>query len=84
PPRVVGIAAALECKVTDIRPLAGVDGAQGRYTMVLGAIIGVYVDERLLKEGRVDAANFRLLARLGYMDYSVVERVFELQRPLAD
>lgn len=81
PPRVKGIAASLECKVTDIRLLNGVDGANGRYTMVLGEVVGVYVDEGILKSGRVDAANFRLLARLGYMDYAVVERVFELQRP---
>lgn len=84
PPRVKGIAAALECRVTDIRPLLGLDGKSGRYTMVLGEVIGVHVDERILKGGRVDAAHFRLLARLGYMDYSVVERVFELQRPSAD
>jgi flavin reductase (DIM6/NTAB) family NADH-FMN oxidoreductase RutF len=84
PPRVRGIAAALECKVTDIRPLAGLDGTKGRYTMVLGEVIGVHVDEAILKAGRVDAEHFRLLARLGYMDYSVVERVFELPRPSAD
>lgn len=84
PPRVRRIAAALECKVTDIRPLTGLDGTNGRYTMVLGEVIGVYVDEAILKQGRVDVAHFRLLARLGYMDYSVVERVFELHRPLAD
>jgi flavin reductase (DIM6/NTAB) family NADH-FMN oxidoreductase RutF len=84
PPRVRGIAAALECKVTDIRPLAGLDGTKGRYTMVLGEVIGVHVDEAILKAGRVDAEHFRLLARLGYMDYSVVERIFELQRPSAD
>jgi flavin reductase (DIM6/NTAB) family NADH-FMN oxidoreductase RutF len=84
PPRVRGIAAALECKVTDIRPLAGLGGTKGRYTMVLGEVIGVHIDEAILKAGRVDAEHFRLLARLGYMDYSVVERVFELQRPPAD
>lgn len=84
PPRVRGIAAALECKVTDIRALAGLDGKPGRYTMVLGAVIGVHVDDTILKAGRVDAQHFRLLARLGYMDYAVVERVFELQRPMVD
>jgi flavin reductase (DIM6/NTAB) family NADH-FMN oxidoreductase RutF len=82
-PRVSGIAAALECKVTDIRPLHGLDGVAGRYTLVLGEVVGVHLDDAILKEGRVDAANLRLLARLGYMDYAVVERVFALQRPEA-
>lgn len=82
PPRVKGIAAALECKVTEILPLTGADGEASNYTMVLGGVVGVYVDEKILKDGRVDAANFALLARLGYMDYASVEHVFELQRPV--
>jgi flavin reductase (DIM6/NTAB) family NADH-FMN oxidoreductase RutF len=81
PPRVKGIPAALECKVADIRPLHGADGVNGPYTMVIGEVVGVFVDERILKDGRVDSAHFTLLARLGYMDYAAVERVFELQRP---
>ncbi|MCU0819135.1 MAG: flavin reductase family protein [Beijerinckiaceae bacterium] len=81
PPRVKGIAAALECKVTSIQPLAGADGNLGPYIMVLGEAVGVYVDEKILKDGRVDAAHLPLLARLGYMDYSSVERVFSLERP---
>jgi flavin reductase (DIM6/NTAB) family NADH-FMN oxidoreductase RutF len=81
PPRVKGIASALECKVTSIQPLAGADDRPGRYIMVLGEVIGVYVDPGILKEGYVDSAAMRQLARLGYMDYSVVESTFSLQRP---
>lgn len=82
PPRVKGIAAALECKATEILPLSGVDGMPGPYTMVIGEVLGVFVDERILRDGRVDAGNLALLARLGYMDYTSVERVFELARPV--
>jgi hypothetical protein len=32
-------------------------------------------------DGRVDTAAMRVMARLGYQDYSVVERTFELRRP---
>lgn len=81
PPRVKGIAAALECKVTMITPVRGVDGESGNYVMVLGEVVGVYVDPRILKEGMVDSAAMHQLARLGYMDYSVVEKTFTLDRP---
>ncbi len=67
--------------MTAIQPLAGVDGVAGSYIMALGEVVGVYVDEKILKDGRVDAQHFPLLARLGYMDYSSVEQVFSLQRP---
>lgn len=82
PPRVRGIVAALECRMTDIRPLSGLEGLASPYTMVLGEVVGAYVDEKILKDGRVDAANLALLARLGYMDYASVENVFALERPV--
>lgn len=82
PPRVKGIAAALECKVTAIQSIHGVDGQTGRYVMVLGEVVGVYIDPRILRGGMVDSAAMQNLARLGYMDYAVVERVFSLDRPV--
>jgi flavin reductase (DIM6/NTAB) family NADH-FMN oxidoreductase RutF len=81
PPRVKGIAAALECKVTRIVPVHGVDGTSGQYVMVLGEVVGVYVDPRVLTDGFVDSARMQMLARLGYMDYAVVDRTFALERP---
>lgn len=82
PPRVKGIAAALECRLIECKPLVGLEGKPARYTMVLGEVVGVHVDPAILKEGRVDSAHFHLLARLGYMDYAAVESVFTLERPV--
>lgn len=81
PPRVKGIPSALECKVTSIQRLAGIDGQPGPYTMVLGEVVGVHVDPAIIRDGRINSTEFRLLARLGYMDYAVVDRVFALERP---
>jgi len=83
PPRVKGIAAALECKVSDIIAIKGADGAPGGYHLVMGEVVGIYIDERFLKDGRVDAVGMNHLARLGYMDYAAVERVFSVERPKA-
>jgi flavin reductase (DIM6/NTAB) family NADH-FMN oxidoreductase RutF len=81
PPRVAGVAAAFECKVTQIIPMNGVDGREGPYSLVLGEAIGIYIDDRFLKDGLVDERAMQLLARLGYMDYAAVENVFPLGRP---
>lgn len=81
PPRVKGIAAALECKVTKIEAIHGVDGTSGQYVLVLGEVVGVYLDPRILREGMVDSAAMQPLARLGYMDYSVVDKTFAMERP---
>lgn len=49
--------------------------------LVLGRIVGVHIDERFVKDGRVDSAAMRPIARGGYDEYSVVERVFSMPRP---
>lgn len=82
PPRIKGIAAALECRLVTSQPLVGLEGKPARYTMVIGEAVGVYVSPAILKDGRIDSAHFHLLARLGYMDYASVDRVFSLERPV--
>ena len=51
--------------------------------MVFGHVVGIYIDERIVKNGLVDTAAMRPLARMGYMDYAVVtpETTFTLNRP---
>lgn len=80
-PRVKGIAAALECRTTDIINMRAADGTPGTYFLVLGEVIGVHVDERIIRNGRIDPMAMQQLARLGYMDYAAVESVFSLDRP---
>lgn len=85
-PRVAEALAALECKLWQTLELpAHKPGAQLRYTLVIGQVVGVYIDDRCLKEGLVDTAAMRPLARLGYMDYAAVgaENLFTLNRPEA-
>jgi flavin reductase (DIM6/NTAB) family NADH-FMN oxidoreductase RutF len=81
PPRVKGIAAAFECRLTEIINMRDADGAEGPYFLVLGEVIGIYVDERIIRDGRINALAMNQLARLGYMDYAAVESVFSLERP---
>lgn len=80
-PRVQGVAAALECKLTDIVPMRGADGNPGTYILVLGEVVGIYVDDAFIKQGRIDSAAMNHLARLGYMEYAAVENIFSLNRP---
>ena len=49
-------------------------------------MVGIYIDDRFVKDGIVDTGAMRPIARLGYMDYAVVtpETVFSIDRPTAD
>ena len=47
----------------------------------VGHVIGVYVDDSVMKDGLIDVKAFRPVARLGYMDYTSVEDIFTIMRP---
>jgi flavin reductase (DIM6/NTAB) family NADH-FMN oxidoreductase RutF len=81
PPRVAGSPAAFECKVTELVKLKDLDGSDSGRRLVLGRIVGVHIDPRFVREGRVDTAAMRPIARGGYDEYSVVEKVFSMPRP---
>jgi flavin reductase (DIM6/NTAB) family NADH-FMN oxidoreductase RutF len=81
PPRVAGAAAALECKLIKSEELPDLTGAPSGTIVVFGEVVGVHVDERCLKDGRFDMTAARTIARCGYMDYAVVDAVFQMQRP---
>jgi len=81
PPRVARAAAALECRWTQTIHLKDAQGEPSEAWLVCGEVIGIYIDDRFVVDGRVDTAAMRVMARLGYQDYSVVERSFELRRP---
>ncbi|MFP8965154.1 flavin reductase family protein [Pokkaliibacter sp. CJK22405] len=83
PPRVAESPAALECKYLATIPVPRSDGAEPSDFMVLGEVVGVYIDERVLTDGKVDIAKLKPLTRLGYMDYAVVDTVFSMDRPKA-
>lgn len=83
-PRVAESPVALECKLWKILPLPPPTGSsESLWTVVFGEVVGVYIDDRYLHNGRVDVARIRPIARLGYMDYAVIgkENMFELNRP---
>jgi flavin reductase (DIM6/NTAB) family NADH-FMN oxidoreductase RutF len=87
PPRVARAPAAFECRHWKTVELPAAPGAKPSSTwqVVFGHVVGVYIDDSFIKDGLVDVGAFRPIARMGYMDYSVVtpETIFSLTRPLA-
>jgi hypothetical protein len=44
-------------------------------------VIGVHLNEAYLRDGIMDITLMKPLARCGYQDYAVVDKVFALKRP---
>ncbi|ASW06667.1 MULTISPECIES: flavin reductase family protein [unclassified Rhizobium] len=82
-PYVAEAFAVLECRVTEILQPKGLDGEVSENIMVIGQVVGIHIDETIIRDGRLDMALARPIARMGYMDYSEGSDVFEMIRPKA-
>ena len=66
-PRIAKAPAALECKLTNILKVKGENN-----TVIFGEVVGIYIDDECLTDGKLDIAKYKPLARLGYRDYAVI------------
>lgn len=80
-PYVAEAFAVLECKVTEIIEPKSLSGEPSENVMVFGQVVGIHIDEAIVRNGRLDMALARPVARMGYMDYSEGSEVFEMFRP---
>lgn len=81
PPRVAASPVALECRYLQTIALADENGVPAESWVVLGQVVGIHIDDALITDGMVDITRARPIARLGYMDYAVVDAVFAMPRP---
>lgn len=80
PPRVKEAPAHLECKYLKTVTFDS-DEPHHTHGVVFGHVVGVHIRDDVIVDGKVDLLKFRPVARLGYMDYTVVEKVFSMERP---
>jgi flavin reductase (DIM6/NTAB) family NADH-FMN oxidoreductase RutF len=80
-PRIAESHAALECKVVEIITLKNLRGEPLDNYLVMGEVVAFHIDERFVRDGVFDTAGVRALARCGYQDYAVVERLITVARP---
>jgi flavin reductase (DIM6/NTAB) family NADH-FMN oxidoreductase RutF len=50
--------------------------------VVFGQVIAIHIDDRVIEDGKVNLAAIKPIARLGYFDYTVVETIFAMRRPV--
>lgn len=81
PPRVAASHCALECQLLQIVPLNDIEGQSIDCHVVFGQVIGVHIDDQFIRNGRLDTAAMKPLARCGYQNYAIVENEFRLTRP---
>jgi flavin reductase (DIM6/NTAB) family NADH-FMN oxidoreductase RutF len=81
PPRIAASPCAFECRLLQIIDLKDLQGRLSNRLLAFGQVVGVHIDDRFIRDGRLDTAAMQPIARCGYADYAVVDRVFAMTRP---
>jgi len=81
PCRVAESPVHFECRYHQTIRLPGYTPSQS-VDMIIGKVVLIHIkDEVIDANGKIDIVKIRPLARLGYHDYSSVDRIFEIIRP---
>jgi flavin reductase (DIM6/NTAB) family NADH-FMN oxidoreductase RutF len=80
PPRVKESPVHLECTYLKAVELP-CDNPEQFNLVVFGHVVGIHIDDSIIVDGMIDMNAFKPIARLGYLDYSVVDNVFTMGRP---
>ena len=80
PPRVARSPIALECQYQQTVALVRQNGQAMTSSVVIGEVVNIHIDDAVIRDGLIDVARIRPLARLGYMDYTVVDNIFTMLR----
>jgi len=76
PKRVAESPVHFECKYHQTVELPGKDGF---HNVVIGQVIGIHIkDEFITDDGIVDVLKMKVIARLGYNDYTLIEKTFSI------
>ena len=79
PPSVNDSPVNLECKL--LKTLKLKTNTKKISTMIIGEIIGIYINNKFIKNGRIDSVSMRYISRMGYSEYSTISSKFNLKRP---
>jgi flavin reductase (DIM6/NTAB) family NADH-FMN oxidoreductase RutF len=83
-PRVAAAHAALECKVTAALETKDINGELTGAIVIIGQVVGVHINEAVIKDGRFDVNLAKPISRLGYLDFGKTSDLHELARPSWD
>ena len=68
----------LECKL--LRTIKLKSNSKKISTMIIGEVIGIYINNKFIKNNRIDSIAMRYIARMGYSEYTTIDSKFNLRR----
>ena len=78
-PSVADSPVNLECKLLKTLKLKSNSKKHG--IVIIGEVIGIFINNKFINKGRVDSTAMRYVARMGYSEYTTVSSKFRMKRP---
>ena len=68
----------LECKL--VKTIKLKSNSKKISTMIIGEVIGIFINNKFIKNNRVDSVAMRYISRMGYSEYTTISSKFNLKR----
>ena len=49
--------------------------------IIIGEVIGIYINNQFINDGRIDSTAMQYVGRLGYEEYTTIKSKFKMKRP---
>ena len=71
----------LECKLLKKINLKSYKYNNHNSKIIIGEVIGIYIEDKFIKNGKIDSLKMNAISRMGYDEYSEVKSKFNKKRP---
>ena len=71
----------LECKFLKKINLKTFSKNKNQSKIVIGEVIGIYINDIYIKNGKINSLRMNAISRMGYDEYSEVDSKFLMERP---
>lgn len=79
PRRIQGSPIHLECVYYQTIALPVIDNKHTN-KVIIGKVVAIHIDDSIIVNGKIDVTKFQPIARLGYDEYCVVDKIFKIKR----
>ena len=79
PPSIAESPVNLECRL--FKKIDLKTKVKNQNTMIIGEVVGIHIDDKFIKKGKIDSLAMRAISRMGYAEYSEIYSKFLMERP---
>ena len=79
PPSIAESPVNLECQL--FKKIDLKTKVKNQNIMIIGEVVGIHIDDKFIKNNKINSLAMRAISRMGYAEYSEVESIFLMERP---